>query len=396
MRLGHIGGFAVLGLGLLAGPALAQEGAEGDPVQWATRFAERQLERQAERLGLDEAQKQQFLEIHREMEKKLEAARKAQEQAIQDLLTDEQKRKLKEDRKNPFAAFGDLGLGDLTKRIGELGKRLNGGNGTGLSWGGNRNERLAKALGLDDGQREKFDAIQKQYGADRRAAATGVDWTDWRNPEKIQEQADAMRKKQEELCERRDKQIRKLLTSEQQAKYEKHQQEQQEQGGVFVRSFGLGGDGEDGGGVVVEVLEEDNGEGGNPFGHLGRLFGGGNRDGDNGGDWRERLREMRRGASVRSIKKDLQLPDEEEAIVLPLVEEILKLQRKHEGWRRTQNRALRRVLRDGTDEGTSDRLATIRDREAAHVKQLAGLRGELRELVTLAQEAVLVGYGVLD
>ena len=100
-------------------------------------------------------------------------------------------------------------------------------------------------------------------------------------------------------------------------------------------------------------------------------------------------------ASPEVVKKDLKLSEEEEMVLWPTIEKILKAQRDHGNWRRSATRTLRRALKDESPE-VGTKLSDLRERDRAHKDELAGLRAELRDLVTLAQEAVLVGYGVLE
>lgn len=356
-------------------PARAQE--DEGPMAFARRFQERALERQAERLGLVGEQKERFLTLHREFQQKLEAAEQARDAAVKDLLTPEQREKLAEQERNPFGHFG--------------GPQVRfGGPGAGDRMAIESAAGLAKKLGLDDAQRATLDAIYADYEKEQAKAAGDLDLSD---PAKLMEQAPEIAKQHAAARKARDERIRAVLTERQRAAFEKLAKES---AGPVTRSIGLAigpdgpvvlGGGEDGG-DPAKALEE--------AGDLLKgLLGGDGKGGADAGGLLGGLSDLMGGQGGKRLKDELKLSEEEALVLWPLVEKIQKLEREHQAWRRSRHRELRRALRD---EGTSvaEQLTALRERETAHRRELAAVRDELRSLVTVRQEAVLVGHGVLD
>jgi hypothetical protein len=377
-------GYVLVVSAVAAGVARAQD--EDGPMGFAKRFQERALERQAERLGLSESQREQFLRFHRECQEKLAAAEKARDAAIEGLLTAEQREKLAEQRKGPFGGFGGFG-----PQV-----RFGGGDGPmgGLGLPAIESpEALAKKLGLSEDQRSKLETIYADY---RKAQLKGVEDLDLSDPEKLMERAGKIAEQQEAARKARDTRIREILTEQQQAEFEKAAKEGA--AGPRTATFGLSLGGPDGPAVVLGG--EDGGDPAKAIEEarkmLGDLLGGdGKKDGGAGG-LLGGLADLAGGSGgTRRLKEELQLSEEESLVLWPLVEKIQTLQRDHQAWRRTQHRGLRRALSDA-GEGAAEQLATLREREAAHRKELAALREELRALVTVRQEAVLVGHGILE
>ena len=380
----------------LSGAAWAQDG----PAEGARRWETRRVERQADRLGLAGEAREAFLRLHRELDEKVRAAREACDKAVRDLLTPEQREKLDAAKRNPLAALGDLGglgeqLGGLGGQLGglqeQLGKALEGaGDRLGeLAAGGLSAKKLAADLGLTPEQEGKIAEILKESGKDAIGAVSELDLSD---PAKIVEQAEGIRKKQEESRKKRDERIRALLDDTQRRKYDEAAKKAEEAGPAMVRSFGLaiGPDGE------ARVFGGEEGGDGPPAG-LGGFLGGapGIRIHRAGGDGARD--EGRAVPSADRVKGDLRLGAEEELVILPLIERILDAERAHAGWRRGVDRELRAALTSGAGaEALRTKLADRREREAAHRASLKALRDELRGLVTVEQEAVLLGYGVLD
>ena len=210
----------------------------------------------------------------------------------------------------------------------------------------------------------------------------------------MMEQAGKISEEQDKARKARDERVRAILTEQQRAAFEKLAKDA---AGPVTRSIGLAigpdgpvvlGGGEDGG-DPAKALEE--------AGDLlkGLLGGEGKQGGEAGGLLGGLSDLMGGGGGTGRLKDELKLSDEEAMVLWPLVEKVQKLQRAHQAWRRGKQRELRRALRDeGGDVGPA--LAELRERETAHRTELAGVRDELRALVTVRQEAVLVGHGILE
>jgi Spy/CpxP family protein refolding chaperone len=373
MRRMHKTATTLAAIGAISFGAMSAQAQDHDPEKWAKEFEQKMLERTAKTLGLTEEQKAKYLELHTANAEAQQKAEKELEAKLEALLTEEQKTKRAEMKKNPMAGL-DLGkdLGGLTEKLGNLGKMFGGGGKNPLRDA----EALATELGLDGDKAAKLAEVYAKYAEESKSDST--EQPDWSDPQAAMKQMQEQRKKRSEARKKRNERIRDLLRGEKREQFDALEKKHGNSG--MVQSFGLSLGGP--GGPMVF----GSGEGGpTPM-----PFGGGSKGGP------AVTRSHRSDtASTDVVKKDLQLSEEEEMVLWPIVEKILKAKRAHENWRRGSTRALRRALKDDSPE-LGAKLTELRDRDRALKDELTGLRGELRDLVTLAQEAVLVGYGVLE
>lgn len=220
---------------------------------------------------------------------------------------------------------------------GERRERRGGRGGMGLPV-----DRLKEDLGLTDEQAKQIEAINAEMREKAREAMRGGNF-------------EAMRGMMEETYGK----VEALLTPEQKAKFGEFRTRMQER---MQRGGGFGGRGE-----------------GGPGGRGGR----------GGPQMRERLRE--------DALKSLALSQEEAAVVTPLLDTVLEtreLLMREEGERR--NQFMEKVR------GTTDQAALAKLLEEYRAKREADkatgkkAMDQLREVLTVEQEAKLVGLGILD
>ncbi|MHC5019089.1 MAG: hypothetical protein ACYTGX_03040 [Planctomycetota bacterium] len=375
MRLIQTTAAALAAAGALTFGALSAQAQDVDPEKWAKDFEKKMLERTAKQLGLTEEQRAKWAELHKANQDAMKQAQKDLEAKLDALLTEEQKTKRDEMKKNPMAGL-DLGkeLGGLTEKLGDLGKMFGGGTNPLRDA-----KSLAKALELDEEKTAKLEEVYAKYAEESKSE--GTEKIDWSDPAKAMKLMQERRQKRADARKKRNERIRDLLRGE---KREKFDELEKKHGNSPMGSFtmALGGDG----GPMVFGSSEG--------GPTVLPFGGGGEPGKPGSPF-TRSHRSSGGASPEVVKKDLALSEEEEMVLWPIVEKILKAQRDHGNWRRTATRTLRRALKDKSPE-VGAKLSELRERDRTHKDELAGLRAELRDLLTLAQEAVLVGYGVLE
>jgi len=382
MRLIHTTAATIAATGALMFGAVTAQAQDHDPEKWAKGFEKRMHDRMAKRLGLTEEQKAEYLKLQRESRAAMQKAQKELQAKLDALLTEEQKKKKAEFEKNPMKGL-DLGkeLGGLNESLGGLGKMLEGlGTPNPL-----RNaESLAKALELDEAKASELASVYRKYAEESKSDAS--ERPDWSDPSKAMKLMQEQRQKRADARKKRNERIRELLRGK---KREQFDALEKKHGNNPMGSFTMALGGGPGGPMVLR-----GGEGGAvvPFGG-----GGGGSEGSKGAGRSTLTRSHRGGGAVSPavVKKDLSLSEEEAMVLWPIVEKILKSQRDHGNWRRAATRSLRRAMKDDGGDVQS-KLSELRDRDRAHKDELAGLRAELRDLVTLAQEAVLVGYGVLE
>jgi Spy/CpxP family protein refolding chaperone len=211
--------------------------------------------------------------------------------------------------------------------------------------GGLDTEKLKEQLGLSDEQVEKMNALNEANRAEmsemREKMRSGE--FDFSN----------MRELMTERREAQTKKINELLTPEQQEKFKKAQEERRSRWG-------------------------QRGRGGRDGGSRGRR---GGRD---------------RGARVKeNALKALGLDDEVAAVVTPLLDAVLKGRETDRDAQRTRREAFMKKL-EGADEATVTTLLTEYRAENSKAEEARKKTAEdLREVLTLTQEAKLVGLGVL-
>lgn len=359
--------------------AAAAHAQDHDPEKWAKEFETKMHDRMAKKLGLTDEQKTKYLELQKESEAAMKKAQKELEAKLDAMLNEAQKKKYETLKKDPMGGFD---LGDMGKELGGLGEQLGG-----ILGGGTNPMRdaksLAKELELDGEKTAALEAIYTKYTEESKGEGAGA--VDWSDPQAAMKQMQEQRQKRADARKKRAERIRDLLRGETREKFD--ELEQKHGGGGLLQSFGLSLGGPDGPMVF----------GSSEGGPTVLPFGGG-RNGTAGAGGSTLTSGSPEGAaSPAVVKKDLQLSEEESMVLWPIVEKILTAQRDHANQRRVATRVLRRALKDGGEEGgLAPRLAALRDTDRAHRDALAGLRAELRDLVTMAQEAVLVGYGVLE
>jgi Spy/CpxP family protein refolding chaperone len=133
-------------------------------------------------------------------------------------------------------------------------------------------------------------------------------------------------------------------------------------------------------------------------GGMGRMFGRG-RGGDRGGfgrggrEGRERGRARLREEAVKALN----LGEEEAAVVLPLLDTVLETREllMKEGEQR-RNDFLKKAREESDPEALAAALEAFRAAKAEDKAQIAAAQEQLREVLTLEQEARLVALNILD
>lgn len=93
----------------------------------------------------------------------------------------------------------------------------------------------------------------------------------------------------------------------------------------------------------------------------------------------------------------LLLTPDEKKVVLPKVDAVISLREKMRENRREQRRGLSQAVRSGAKEDeVRERLHSLRAQQKDLEEKIAKAEDELRELVTIDQEARLVAIGILD
>lgn len=137
--------------------------------------------------------------------------------------------------------------------------------------------------------------------------------------------------------------------------------------------------------------------------NMGGMMGGrGGRGGFGGFGGRSRGGESSRsrGSSVdwrmRGILRDLNLSEDEKLILEPTIKAVLEAQAEARKAIDEARKSLREESTNTTEEeALKAAIGKVREAEQGAEKNVEGKRAELRELVTFAQEAILVGHGVL-
>jgi hypothetical protein len=97
------------------------------------------------------------------------------------------------------------------------------------------------------------------------------------------------------------------------------------------------------------------------------------------------------------VENALLLSLEERRVILPLVARVAEARRRLREGRRDRRRDLDRAIHAGAkSDEVRDRLLAIRERERREQDEVHRAQAELREVLTLEQEARLVALGVLD
>ena len=97
------------------------------------------------------------------------------------------------------------------------------------------------------------------------------------------------------------------------------------------------------------------------------------------------------------LLKELKVDAEEAAVLGPLLDKVLTERRSLKQREAKARRTLRKDSKAAADKATAEKIVkAFRDRKAQDGAALAKAREELRGLLTIRQEAILVGRGLLD
>jgi len=144
--------------------------------------------------------------------------------------------------------------------------------------------------------------------------------------------------------------------------------------------------------LTPEQQEKLRGMMGNFGQQFGDQFGGGDP-----GEGLRRVRELGRNARLEQIKDALLLSEEEQKVLLPLIEKVMDAQAELRTTQTEGRAELTRFLRSGPDkDAVEGRMNDFRAKRDEVAKKLEAARKELRELLTLEQEAKLIAFGILD
>ena len=331
-----------------AGVAATPARAQGAPEQpsW---FARMMVDRLAEQLGLTPAQRDQISALIRDGEKKRREAEEAQQQEIRKLLTEQQQTQYDELRQNPGRTWGGGGGG------------WQPGNQDPMQ--SPQMKELAEKVGLAPEQQEKVAEVMRVAMEKGRKRGEEIF-------RQIREGTFDMTKIQDEFTKFFDetsKEVRTLLTAEQQPKFDTWWKDLREQMADPMRAG--------------ELMQRFSGGGGGGGGRGGR------------GEWGRRGGEE--GPTLDRVLRDLSLTEDEKLVLAPAIEKILKLDTERRAARRDEGRRLRDLASGGAVETVREALDAARKAEADWRTARETAERELRDLVTLAQEAVLVSHGVL-
>lgn len=95
--------------------------------------------------------------------------------------------------------------------------------------------------------------------------------------------------------------------------------------------------------------------------------------------------------------KDMKLTQEESAVIVPLLDTVLQTGALLRGQQAQRRRKFLSAMLETTDEAQAKKLLKqFRKEKAEDAKTIAKSRAQLREVLTPAQEAKLVAWGVLD
>lgn len=359
-------------LGLFAGGAWAQDnggtppaggeqppaGANPPPPSPADGVSDFMVNALKERLGLSDAQTEQVRGFLKEATEQTSAIRKAQEEKISGILTDEQKPKFEEVRQMLERGGRMMGGG------GPGGPGGPGGRGGGGPFGMGRFfdqavEDMKNEVGLSEEQVKQAKTIfdeaqqngQKMFEEMRGQGFGGFDMNKIR--ETFESQWNDVKTK-----------LGGILTDEQKPKFEAYAKQREEMINGFMSRFGMGG--------------RRGGDGG----------------GDGGGG---RTPEERMQRRTQRALEALALDSEEEQVVEPILKQILEAQVALDQKNRENAEAIQNALKDEdlTSEGIGPAVEKARAERDELEKKISGLQPQLRELLTPKQEAAMVAQGVL-
>ena len=329
-------------IALSASSAVAQE--ESSPeLNWYQRMI---VNRMADRLGLTAEQKSQVESIIRDTEAKKKKLDAEQNDRIKALLSADQKEQFDELQRS----LTRRGRGG---RSGRSGAQEDPKNSPQM-------KELTKLLELDDVQQEKIAEIGRK--AMERGRKRGQEI--WQQIQRGEFDFSKIEEEFSKFFNDFKTEVHPLLTSAQRPKFDK-----------WV------------GGLQEQMADPSQ------WGRLAERFGGGRGRRNRGG---ERWSGSGGGStSLGRVLRDLDLSEDERLILEPSIKRILELDRS---WRRTQRnhaRRLRSLASDAEVEGVRAALAAAREARSNYTKERGEAEAELRDLVTLSQEAMLVSHGVL-
>ncbi|MCI0343631.1 MAG: hypothetical protein L0216_21205 [Planctomycetales bacterium] len=345
-------------LGAAAGAARAQEAPKEESLGWMERMV---LDQMSQRLDLTSEQKTKVEALVRESARRRKEIDEESAKRIRELLTDDQKPKFDELREWG-RRWGGRG-GGFAGGGGGAGGGFGGGGGGGES---PQLKELAEKLSLTEDQQQKVREITT--GAQDKAGTRIREV--WQKVQKGEMDIGDIPGEIEKLFGEVSNQIRAVLTEEQKPKFDTWWKDLREQ--------------------MADPSQ---------WGRLAQRFGGGGQrggSGSGGGNWGGwRGQDPDDPGLVGRILADLKLSEDELVVLRPAIEKILAHDRAQRRAVRERAPKLRAAASSGDSETAKAALADARKADADARGKREEMEGELRDLVTVAQEAVLVSHGVL-
>ncbi len=357
LAMGAMGAMAAAAVFGVVGSARAQEAPKEEPLGWMERMV---LDQMSQRLGLTGEQRTKVEALMRESARRRKEMDEESAKRIRDLLTDDQKPKYDE-------------LREWGRRWGGRGGGWGGGGGPGGGGGGGGDpgqlRELTDKLGLTEEQQQKLREVGATVMEKGRKRGEEI----WR---KIQDGTmgfDEIPKEVEKFLDTFASEFKPVLNDEQKTKFDswlkelKEQMSDPSQWGKLTQRFGGGGWG-----------------GGGGPGGPGAGGGGGWRGGDPDDP-----------GFVDRVLSDLRLTEDERLVLQPAIRKIMEHDRAQRRAVRDRAPRLRAAASTGDADAAKAAIAEARKADADARGKREEMEGELRDLVTVAQEAVLVSHGVL-
>jgi len=318
-------------LGLASGPAWAQGG-------------DRELNRLKERLGLTDEQVEKIRELNKNQREGEDKLQKERDEKFKEVLTEEQRTKYEEYRRNP---------------------RGGGGGGGGFGGGGGQGwmerfqappiDLLKKDVGINDEQAEKikphldhFNEVgRKNFEEMQQNGFQGFNWQD--ETKKFQDRVKEMGEK-----------VKEHLSDEQKEKYDKLSQSRYTVGG---------------------------------FGGFGGGGGGGNPRREERGPQRPSVDDR-----VRRVMEAFKMENAEEAaVVRDLVKRVVEAQYALEDYEKTAKTSLDELSKkaEATEDEIKTKIDELRGGRKEKDKAVKDAQKALAEIVTYRQELELIKAGIL-
>jgi Spy/CpxP family protein refolding chaperone len=322
---------------------------------------DRAIQQMVERLGLNEEQAVKVREVidanvaeldqvRKDTEQLTQTLEKARDAKIRGLLTEEQAEQFKQvqaEREERRTRFRDR----MRNRGGDRGRGGRGGSGGGFMGrmlGGDPGQ-LAEQLELNEEQRQQLQQTMRETMGGIREQMQAV-----------RGDRQAMGQLFAEIREKVQAQIGEILTPEQRSKWEEIRQSAEAQRGARGERGQRGREGRRGRG--------------------------------------QQSPEERAGRRMQSLLRDLGATEDELLILQPKIEEILQLDADNGSKAQAARVAIQELVKaEGEVDGEALRakMDTLRKTREAQSEKRAALEQELRELLTIQQEAVLFLHRVL-